>query len=510
MGELDLEPLLRRLEADPEDYEANRDLGLLLAARRVTELQAEPYLLKALASRKVDDATPQVVDRLGHIFSAKGAFLEAVELYDVASCTFPGIIDFKIRLGDALFRSGKVHGASEAYRQGIDFLYERARRSAEQRGGELVHLLGPHRVICRFFGEMSAKIDLYLKARALGYVDQARPILLAPAQDVANRALLEYWSDHIDVVFEDEEIARTFETYSDSLVYLDYYTLPDGRTLQRDLVHRFVQRAWEAEGREPLLRLKDEHREKGWEILGKLGVPQGAWIVCLHVRESGFHDEDVPWSRNLYRNADITTYIPAMMAIAAQGGWVVRIGDRSMRPLPNLPNVVDVALSEFREDWLDLFCIAESRFYLGMATGPASVPVNFGTPVVGTNWFHLGPWPYAKDDLFIHKMLRRKDNGQLLSLGDSLHGAMFGAMEPMFLEALGVEPVDNTAEDILDVVVEMMQRLDGTIVYDEEDEALQAAWQAQGDPLSVGAAPRVGRDFLRRYPDLTAAPRSRG
>lgn len=508
LADANLEDLIRRQRQAPDDYEANRDLGLFLSALRQYEIQGEPYLLKALSHGRMDDHTATLIDRLGHIFMATGRFEAAVELYKAACASFPGIIDFRFRLAFVLLRTGRYDESSDIVGESIGFLYERARKAAERSGGEQVHLLGPHREICRFFGETSAKIDLYLKVRDLGWIDRARPILLAPAEDISNRAMLEYWSDHIDVIFDPDDIEKTLETHRESYIYLDYYTLPDGRTVSRDVCHRHVQQAWEAEGRAPLLTLKDNHREKGWTMLGKLGVPRDAWLVCLHVREAGYHEEDVPWSRNRYRNAEISTYLPAIEAITERGGWVVRIGDPSMTPLSDIPGVADVACSGLREgeDWADMFCIAESRFYMGMATGPASIPVNFGVPVLGTNWFHLGPWPYAKDDLFLHKLLRRKDDGRILTIGECMAPGVFGALEPLYLDSLGVEAVDNSAEDIRDAAIEMIERLDGAVEYSEEDEALQAAWQAQGDPLGMGPAPRVARSFLRHHPELVAPP----
>jgi len=43
-------------------------------------------------------------------------------------------------------------------------------------------------------------------------------------------------------VRDDAEIERTKAELELNWVYLDYYTLPDGRTLHRDIAHRVVQK----------------------------------------------------------------------------------------------------------------------------------------------------------------------------------------------------------------------------------------------------------------------------
>ena len=253
-----------------------------------------------------------------------------------------------------------------------------------------------------------------------------------------------------------------------------------------------------------MLELDPEHRREGRALLTGAGLPEDAWFVCLHVREAGFFDEDVPWSNNRHRNARIETYLPAVAEIVGRGGYVVRIGDPSMTPLPDVPGLIDYAHGDddLRADWMDMVCVAEARFYLGMASGPSSVAVNFGVPTLGTNWFPLGPWPYCEGDIFLHKRLRETATGRELGIAESLAPPLFSTMEPMYFEAHGLESVDNTADEILAATREMLDALEGTVAYSDEDEDRQAAYRKRADPYGVGLTPRVARDFLAAHPHL--------
>ena len=491
---------------DPDGYEANRHLGLFLARRPRHQLDAEPYLAKALSFGRRDADTIYVLDSLGNIYNLKGEFEKAITVYAVARRMYPRMPDFALRLGDALFRVGRTEDASATFKETIDGLYAAARAASRARGEPTVHLLGPNRVICQAFGEMAARLDLYLKARELGYLEAARPILLAPPEDVVNPCLLDYWSRHIEVVSEAAEIERLRAEYAANWIYLDYLTLPGGLTLRRDIAHRAVQRRWEQTGGAPLLTLTAEHHARGRARLRELGVPEGAWFAGLHVREPGYYGEGGPANRHTYRNARIETYGPAIRAITERGGWVVRIGDPSTTPLPNMPGVVDYAHQMARSDWMDVFCIAAARFFVATTSGPHSVAVAFGVPTVGTNWFAMGPWPYCAGDVFVHKLLRRTADGRIMSMRDCMAPPVFGTWEPLFFETRGIEPVDNAPDDIADAVIEMIEALDGRLAYSADDDRFQDIYRKLADPYGVGLSSRVAGALLRRHPELIAEP----
>ena len=74
------------------------------------------------------------------------------------------------------------------------------------------------------------------------------------------------------------------------------------------------------------------------------------------------------------------------------------------------------------------------------------------------------------------------------------------------LAEMGFEPRDNSAEEIVEVVQEMMDIISGTISYSEEDQRLQSRVRIAFDsPFSNKSACRIGRDFLKRYAELLPA-----
>jgi len=488
--EQEISELISQLQADPDSYQANARLGLIMSQIRVLQLQAKPHITKALSFNYRDDYRKHLLDSLSHISLLEGNLQGATDIQHQARMEFPEIADLAYREGDLLFRLGRIEESSEIFRE--------ANHRLEDPSGSIVpHRLEPAEVTRGFYGEMCGKLDIYIKARELGLIERTDTYLVAPHDSISSPRLMDYWADHLNVVEAEEHLPSNCRPY-----YLDYYTLPDGRTLQRDVAHRRVQQLWTEAGRAPLLSLKEEDRDRGETLLTKLGMPDDAWHVVLHVREAGYFGEDSPWNHNRHRNSQIDTYIPAIKAITDRGGWVFRIGDPSMEVLPDMPGVISAAHADWRADWTDIFLIASARFYFGMASGPSTIPMSFGIPILGTNWIPLGPWTNGQKDLFMPKVLRNKSDGRILSLKEALTPPLFGTFEPALLDTFDIIPEDNSPDDLRDAAVEMMDRLEGTFSLSGDDEELQNAIQSMADPLDVGATPLMARDFLRRHPQL--------
>jgi len=103
----------------------------------------------------------------------------------------------------------------------------------------------------------------------------------------------------------------------------------------------------------------------GYEHLN-IGIPKNSWFVCLHVRGSGFHGDA---GRREYRNPNISNYIPAIKKITSKGGFVVRMGDDTMKPLPRMENVIDYPFTKYKSEFMDLCLMQNCRFFIGGQSG---------------------------------------------------------------------------------------------------------------------------------------------
>ena len=378
---------------------------------------------------------------------------------------------------------------------------EMARATADQFGALGFRVLFPDELTTRI-GEMAHQIELHVKMKLLGWLPPFVTILIAPRERVVNPCLLDYWRQYITVV-DDPKLIERIEPLKQRIPFNPVYMrLPDGRAMSKNRVYHTVQEEWQRQGRSPLLDLRRRHVERGEEGLRRLGVPAGAWFVCVHVRESSYLQEDKS-SPEAARNAEIATFFPAMEAITRSGGWILRLGDPAMTPLPAMSNVVDYALSAERSDWMDIFLAASCRFMLATTSGMMAVALSFGVPVAATNFFPPGDRMFSGSDLFMPKLVRERASGRLLTFDECRQMPLALTYDARHLADLGLETIDNEADDILSLAEEMLERIEGRATYTEEDEALQERWTELGRHYSVGeVGSRIGRGFLRRHRHL--------
>jgi putative glycosyltransferase (TIGR04372 family) len=205
---------------------------------------------------------------------------------------------------------------------------------------------------------------------------------------------------------------------------------------------------------------------------------------------------------NAVRNSDISSYFPAIREVTNRGGWVVRMGDPGMRPLPKLANVIDYCHSAVRADWLDVYLLSRCRFLIGTNSGPAYVPAIYGVPSVLTNWWPIAERPWQSFDIFIPKMLRRMSDGHYLTLSEALKEPLCYSYSPRQLANNGVRIEDNEACIIRSAVVEMLQRLDGKPDDDTEIDELRLQADRLYQSRGLAGSAQLAAAHVRRHRDL--------
>jgi putative glycosyltransferase (TIGR04372 family) len=277
--------------------------------------------------------------------------------------------------------------------------------------------------------------------------------------------------------------------------------LPDGTTVYFwDLAGKTYEQ-WRDQGRGPLLKLPVETAERGWAALHGAGVPRGAWFVALHVREAKW--DELSTGAHGVLNADIETYMPAIAEITRRGGWVIRMGDPSMKPLPALPKVIDYCHSTLRADWMDIFIATQCRFMLGTSSGPAVIPGVYGVPMLLTNWWPPAQRPWHASDIFIPKTLRRLTDEKYLTLSETLTEPFSYCHSRRYLaEQEKVVVEDNDPEVIQAAVEEILARFDGDAGDSTEITGLRGRADQIYRSRGVSGMGQLAGDFLRRHRDL--------
>jgi putative glycosyltransferase (TIGR04372 family) len=353
----------------------------------------------------------------------------------------------------------------------------------------------------RHIGDL-ATVDYVVKQGILDGRRRKDTILyVPPGGRVGNRFFMQQLGQCLRLIERPAELP--FDPSVVPLVSYHYQfpQLPDGTTAYFWEIASKIHRRWHAEGRGPLLKLPPEIAVRGRALLQRVGIPEDAWFVVLHLRDSRWKGLAV--GMHGIRNVDPVTYLAAIAEITGRGGWVIRIGDADALPLPPLANFFDYCCSEMRADWMDIFLLASCRFMLGTNSGPCFVPPLYGKPAVLTNWFPLGMRPWHTSDIFVPKLLRRTSDGAYLPLSKMLQEPLSHCHSPRYLsEQQGVTVYDNDPELIRGAVTEMLSMLEGDLCSDADVADLRARADHIYQAHKQFGAATLAADFLRRYRDL--------
>ena len=204
--------------------------------------------------------------------------------------------------------------------------------------------------------------------------------------------------------------------------------------------------------------LSDEERRRGDDIAHKAAIPASARVVVLHTREHGYHQ----LSNQSFRNINIENYFEAIRYLTEQGYYVVRIGDRSMKPLPDLgPMVVDAPFVEAYHPVFDPYIIDRCDFMITCHSGPCALARAFGKPCLVLNAIYSTYHIPETFELLTYKKYYALENGakRLIRYQEIMDRQIYLLRETQEFEEQNIVLEELTPGEILAAVTEMLDYL---------------------------------------------------
>ena len=431
-----------------------------------------------------DDANcVQAYLELGMTFESIGNLLGASNSYQKILDIQPKHEQVRYRLNAILIAQGKIEDVVTTEPLFIQLL---------SRILTILHIqilvVGAERI-----GHLACDTDAYLKEGLLKLRSPRFTVMLVP-EKVANQHLLDYWKKYLTVIKSNSLHYWFRDGLSTKIPHLNAARYSG--VMYNAARYQNFQNQWK--NRSPLLELTETDRQRGWNCLNQLGIPSDAWFVCIHCRESNYIKD----STHDYRDGDINNYMGAVEAIVEQGGWCIRMGDPTMTKLPTMERVIDYAHLDIKSEWMDIFLCASCQFFLGSSSGLAWVATVFGKPSACANQVPLSVvLPYTPGDLGIPKLYWSAEQSRYLTFQEILDSPMGNFRYAHLYENAGIEVQENSRDEIRDLALEMLDRLEGKVLYTKEDNHLQNQFQSLLKPehYCYGVESRIGRDFLRKY-----------
>jgi len=269
--------------------------------------------------------------------------------------------------------------------------------------------------------------------------------------------------------------------------------------------------------RDPTLTFTDEELRLGNELDRGLSLGSDQPYICLAFSSKKYRIS-ADYAIDKYNNfgkgnnynlfdiiPEINSYIPAINEITKKGIAVVRTGIFEDEPLPtNLGSLVHDysfgAQSPFGDIWLYSKCLFS---FAGGGSGSHWFASIFNIPCVLTDQF-IVTGAYLDSDLFIMQLPwliaeKRFATFEWMSRRENFEWALDESR-------IGVEYnlVKNTPIQIIDVIEEMLERLNGTWRESDEDIELQRRFREVVNflPPSERNPARMGAKFLREHQHL--------
>lgn len=258
------------------------------------------------------------------------------------------------------------------------------------------------------------------------------------------------------------------------------------------------------------LRFTDQEILSGEKNLSKIGVNDKKFILMINRSQrylKEVYDFKVNFDYHSYRNNSIDLFIPAAEMITKKGYKVVRAGDLVEDSIKtDNENIIDYFNRGFRTDFLDVYLASKCEYIFGSDTGYFALPGwNFRKPILYVNFSQLEliePWMDTWIMIFKkYWLIKEKRFLKISEILKSGYGRFNKSEE--FKEA-GVELVNNTKEEIVEVNDEMIQRIQGNWEENEENLYLQEKfWRNFKDSkLHGNFSGKIGSKFLKDNQNL--------
>lgn len=364
-------------------------------------------------------------------------------------------------------------------------------------------------------------LDILFRMRELGWWS-GKPVIVVRPELIANRAFFALFEGLGKVVVIGETVSEQLGEELLSLqrwygLNFNAFRLPDGRVVPWQDAGALAITEWERQGRvHPL-------REAYDRIHGPAGIADGGfqrmraawgmkpddWYVCLHTRDAA-HYLEFSGTGQTHRNAPIEASLEAIRFVIAQGGWVIKLGGPNSPKLPPLERTIDYALSDFRSELMDIHLIRHARAFIGTTSGLTNVAISFGIPCAIVNAITTDAQLWNKDVRFALKPVRLADGTMLTQRQLTSTPWRWRVFDAAVLGRSGAQPENNSAEEVLQTVKEVVSLANGRAAEFEagyDTEALLARWRSQLSlPYYYGTS-RPSLDFLDRYKDAFLADR---
>ena len=290
-----------------------------------------------------------------------------------------------------------------------------------------------------------------------------------------NKRLAKVMSRHICIIDEDE---ASFWVYFIKKTRLKMFFKPEE---WNRYVIRSTEIVFDPQKTVKLMELSELEEAEAKCKYGKMKIESP--FICIANRDPAYLEtlnSNIDYSYHNYRDSSVKQFMLVAEYFKGKNIQSVRMGREAIERV-EFENCIDYA-NDYYDELMDIVLMRDCKFYLGDAHGICILPMALNSPVALTNHVPMGTdtaggIPQNSHNLCIFKKFFSKEKGEFLSLREMLRVGRDSQGDGCAFEKMGIDVISNTAEEILELAIEMNARLDGTWMEVQEDVELQQKFQ---------------------------------
>ena len=203
-----------------------------------------------------------------------------------------------------------------------------------------------------------------------------------------------------------------------------------------------------------------------------------------------------------YRNSNIEDQSKAIEEMC-KNNFCIRVGSNPEKELKiKNKNFIDYSFSKYQNEFNDLYIISKCKFLVSTGSGFDQLALLFRKPIVYVNAteteYRINPIFNDLIKLYIPKKIFSKKKNRILTFSEIFEIGAENLQNNQDYQNLELEVIDNTPDEILDVIKEMEQRISNRWITTREDEELQAEyWKLNSYKNMPNFDCRIGSKFLK-------------
>lgn len=226
-------------------------------------------------------------------------------------------------------------------------------------------------------------------------------------------------------------------------------------------------------GKKQIFEFNENENNQGLQYLKDNNINPNKFI-CLLIRSKDYLKGIGRVSDEIsnFRNVNPNIFLPSIKYLLSIGYTIIRMGKHHNNQLPiEHENFHDYAVSNKRDDFLDIWLSAKCNFFLASGSGLGDIPSLFNKPRFTTCIFpigHMQSWVPNHIYLFRHA----KKNGKFLTIKEQIELGIIREMHSVILNKQKIEITETDPNDILLAIMEFEKIYKKKIIVDQENIAL--------------------------------------